>query len=315
MLIALLVTIVISSVSISATVVTAITDRDDEGLQTERSQIINNTNNIISTNDGDLLKVQILADGLEKRIEDAAALLEITAKSPDIRSIPNASLLNATLEALNGIPEYSDIERRTVAKDIISNINSDITAMGFIMPNGDLYLVEPYSRQENRTSNNLAFRDYFVGVLNTNDTFLEVIVSGSSGQRQINIAVPVFSQDKTLAGIWVGGINPSVFDLELQSLNLPGEQRIVYINSNGTKIADSDNISVTNTSETFVNLTSFQRAIGGDSGSIVEEINHEEMGITYYPVEALNDRWAVLWMQSLNRSNNSNSFESGRTPG
>jgi hypothetical protein len=75
-----------------------------------------------------------------------------------------------------------------------------------------LYLVEPYSRQENRTLNNLAFRDFYKGVLNTNETYVEVIDSDSSGQRQVNIAEPVFSLDNTLVGIWVGGINPGVFD-------------------------------------------------------------------------------------------------------
>ena len=92
------------------------------------------------------MQVQLLANGIEKRIEDAASLLEITAKLPEIKSMPNISLLNRTLDTLNGISEDADIERRTVAQDIVSNNNTDISAIGFIMPNGDVYFLEPYSR-------------------------------------------------------------------------------------------------------------------------------------------------------------------------
>ena len=42
----------------------------------------------------------------------------------------------------------------------------------FIMPNGDIYFDEPYSIQQTLTNNQFAFRDYFQGVIRTNDTYL-----------------------------------------------------------------------------------------------------------------------------------------------
>jgi hypothetical protein len=303
----LLIALIVCSVSISPLVVIAEMDRNRNSQQIEFNQTINNT---ITTNSTDILQVQLLANGIEKRIEDAASLLEITAKLPEIRSMPNTSLLNETLDTLNGISEDADAERRTVAQDIVSNNNSDISAVGFIMPNGDVYFLEPYSRQENLTTHNLAFRDYYKEVLDTGKTYLEIIDSASSSNRQINIAVPVLSEDNDLLGLWVGGINVDVYDLGLQSLNLPEEQRIVYVDSSGIKIADSDNKLVTNMNESFANLTSFQRAIRGESGSVMEEEEEEETDqeqkkiISYYPAEALNDKWAILWMRSVNGSNN-----------
>lgn len=86
---------------------------------------------------------------------------------------------------------------------------------------------------------------------------------------------------------------------ELQSLNLTEGQRIVYVNSNDTKIADSDTKLSKNSSESFSNLKSFQNAIDGDFGSIVEEVNTEKKLVSYYPVEALQNRWVVLWMQPV----------------
>ncbi|MGA7370347.1 MAG: cache domain-containing protein [Nitrososphaeraceae archaeon] len=308
MLIASIIAIAVFSVSIISLgdVFVAATDGNGRDQQTEVSRIFNKTNSINSNksdNNSDVLKVQILANSLEKRIKDAIALMEITGKSSEIRSMPNASLLNATLNGFNGIPEHADMTRRTVAQNIISNYN-DISAIGFIMPNGVVYFLEPYSRQENLTTDNLAFRDYYKGVLNTNKTYLEIVDSASSDHRQTNIAVPVFSNDNTLIGLWVGGIDLSVFDQELQSIKLPEGQRIVYVDSNGGEIAGSDNKLVTNISESFANLTSFQRAIGGGSGSVIEEVDQEKMLISYYPVEALNDRWAILWMRPVNDSSN-----------
>ncbi|HZD36989.1 MAG TPA: cache domain-containing protein, partial [Nitrososphaeraceae archaeon] len=303
-MIMLLIAIVAFSVSISPLIVIAATDGNRNGQQIEINPTLNKTDSRINSND--ILQVQILAEGIEKRIEDSASLLEITAKLPEMKDMPNTSLLSETQDIFNGISENADIKKRTVAQDIISNYNNDISAIGFILPNGDVYFLEPYSRQENLTTHNLAFRNYYRGVLNTSETYLEIIDSASSSNRQINIAVPVLSENNDLIGLWVGGINVDVYDLELQSLNLPEEQRIVYVDSNGMKIADSGNKLVTNMNESFADLMSFQRAIRGESGSVIEEVDQEPKIISFYPVEALNDKWAILWMQPVKGSSNDN---------
>ncbi|HZD35675.1 MAG TPA: hypothetical protein VE130_10755 [Nitrososphaeraceae archaeon] len=54
------------------------------------------------------------------------------------------------------------MEKRKVAQDIISNYD-DVQVIVLLMPNGDVYLEQPYSRQQNLTSNNLTFRYYYKG--------------------------------------------------------------------------------------------------------------------------------------------------------
>jgi hypothetical protein len=44
------------------------------------------------------------------------------------------------------------------------------------MSNGDAYLFEPYSTQQNLTINNFAFRDYFQGAIKTNDVYLGNVI-------------------------------------------------------------------------------------------------------------------------------------------
>ncbi|MGE5662139.1 MAG: hypothetical protein ACM3X1_07825 [Ignavibacteriales bacterium] len=52
-------------------------------------------------------------------------------------------------------------------------------------------------------------------------------------------------------------------------------------------------------SESFSELESFQNPMNGESGSIEEEVGQTPVIVSYYPVEALQNRWAVLWMQPI----------------
>jgi hypothetical protein len=251
-----------------------------------------------------ILRLQILAHNLENRLGDAAAIMEITGNVSEI-SAPNSSLLNATHETLNGILPESDLQKRKIAQDIISNY-LDIAGIAFIMPNGDTYFLEPYSLQSNATKINLAYRDYFKGAISNNKTYLgDIITSTASGLKRAVIAVPIYSEtgDGTLTGIWVGSIDLRILNNELQSFNLTQGQRILYVDSNDTKIADSDERLFTNSGESFSNLKSFQNAIVGKFGSIEEEVNQEKILVSYYPVEALQNRWVVLGMQPVSSSN------------
>jgi len=259
------------------------------------------------SNNSNLLSLNILANSLEYRLNGAASILEFASNLSEMKSMANVSLLNATLETLHGIPPYSDLQKRNIAQDIISHY-LEIAGIAFIMPNGDTYFMEPYALQSNQTKNNLAYRDYFKGAIATNDTYLgDIITSTSSGVKRAIIAVPVFSErgEGVLTGVLVGSINLDILNKELQSFNLSPDQRIVYVDSNDTKIADSER-GFTNRSESFSNLKSFQNAIEGKFGSIVEKINQDNMFVSYYPMEALQNKWIVLWIQPVSNITDNN---------
>src|SRR4030095_5151520 len=183
------------------------------------------------------LMVKLLADNLENRLNKSAAILEITGELPQVRNVSYASSISSEL---HGIPENLDIAKRIVARNILAS-DKDYEAIFFLMPNGDMYMDEPYPRQQNLTGNNFAFRDYFKGAISTGDTYLgNVIISASSGLPQSIIAVPLYSSasdnngnrnninNMTLSGIWSGGLNLTKFSDTLQSLNLTDGDRIVY---------------------------------------------------------------------------------------
>jgi hypothetical protein len=253
---------------------------------------------------------KILAKSFENYIQNAGAVLNVTSQLPQVREVPLGPVLNQTLTTLHGIPQDADIEKRLVAQNILSSYK-DFQIIIFIMPNGDIYLDEPYSRQLMSTVNNLGFRDYFKGVIDTNEIYLgDPTQSVSSGQLQSIIAVPVFSleDNSTMVGIWAGGLDFETLNEDLQSINLTssdGYTRVVYVGHNGQKIADSD-ANKSTIPESFANLTSFRNAINGESGVILDTIENENITVTYVPVEIFQNTFVVLLMQPVDATDESN---------
>jgi cache domain-containing protein len=261
----------------------------------------NNSTITNATTASNNLITNILARNLENHLLKAGAILNVTSKLPQVRNVSSSHLLNQTLKTLHGIPKDADIQKRQVAQNILSNYK-DFQVIFFIMPNGDIYFNEPYSRQQMLTTTNFAFRDYFQGVLKTHDIYLgNPYISASSGQLQSAIAVPIYSlkDNSTLAGIWSGGIDFGVLSKELQSVNLTANgKRVVYVGHNGQKLADSDVVK-SKIPESLANLNSFKSAINGQSGSVIDTVKNTKMLVTYQPVKAFHNTWVVLLMQSL----------------
>ncbi|HVD07296.1 MAG TPA: cache domain-containing protein, partial [Nitrososphaeraceae archaeon] len=188
-------------------------------------------------------KLILISDVIENRLEKAAAILEFTSRLPEMRE---PLLLGLFSPASKGIPENADLERRQIGQEILSKYPEEFVSLLFLMPNGTVYLLEPFTRQQNLSTYDLSFRDYYKGATKSNHTLLgNVITSLSSGRNQVQLTLPVFSMDdgtQTISriGVLSGGLNLKTYNEILQSLNLSGQERIVLLDSNGSKIADSD---------------------------------------------------------------------------
>jgi hypothetical protein len=238
--------------------------------------------------------VKVLANSLGQNLNNSAAHLEITSMSPQVGSAQYADKINTSL---HGIANDVDVEKRNIANAILK-ADDDFDGISFLLPNGDMYMQEPYWRQLNLTQNNFAFRDYYKGAIETNDTFLgNMIISNATGKRVSVIAVPIHSdKDGSLMGVWMGALEFSVFDRYLQSLHPLDIERIVYVDSQGQKIADS-NSQLSKTPESFANLQSFKDAISDKSGYNIEVVNDTKMFVAYSPTKILSNTWTVLLME------------------
>jgi hypothetical protein len=289
----------------------------DMFFKTASAQVFNNTGSGIQNKTAEStipadrsLLLKLLAENLENRLNKSAAILETTGELPQVK---NASYASSISSELHGIPKDLDNAKRKVAHDILAS-DKDLQVIFFLMPNGDMYIEEPYSRQQNLTGNNFAYRDYYKGAVSTGDTYLgNVVISTSSGLPQSNIAVPLYSSaidnngnrsnsnNMTLLGIWSGGLNLPVFSETLQSLNLTDGERIVYVDQNGQKVADSNKqLFRTNQNESFANMQALNNALQEQKpGSVMEMINGTRMLVFYEPVQFHATTWAVLLLTPL----------------
>jgi hypothetical protein len=255
-------------------------------------------------------KLNLVSNIIENRIEKAAAILENTSKLPNMRE---PLLLNLFNPVIKGIPQNTDLNRRQIGQEVLSKNPDEFVAFLFQMPNGSVYLLEPFARQQNLSTYDLSHRDYYKGAKETNHIFLSnVITSASSGRNQAQLAIPVFSQagsqNGTLVGILSAGLNFKTYNKILQSLNLTAQERVVLLDSNGTKIADSDVkqksslLKSTIQDVSFRKLQSFNNALKGQTGEIVETINGSNYKVEYKPLKAIQNNWVLLLIQNTGAS-------------
>ena len=87
-------------------------------------------------------KLILISDVIENRLEKAAAILEFTSRLPEMRE---PLLLGLFSPASKGIPENADLERRQIVQEILSKYPEEFVSLLFLMPNGTVYLLEPFA--------------------------------------------------------------------------------------------------------------------------------------------------------------------------
>jgi sensor domain CHASE-containing protein len=238
----------------------------------------------------------ILSKNLMNYLNESASIIKLTSVIPDIS---NAEFANKINSSLHGIADSDDVKKRQIADNILQH-SDNLEAITFLMPNGDMYMQEPYSRQLDLSRNNFAFRDYYQGAIETKQAFLgDAIVSSSTGETVALISVPIYSQkNQSLLGIWSGVLNLSKFYDKLQSLSLPDDIRVIYTDSNGQKIGDSNSL-LSNKSESFAEFNSFKNGKSGKAGNGSETINGTGFLVSYTPISILSKTWVVMVMTNL----------------
>lgn len=247
------------------------------------------------------LDLYTLSQLLNNTISDLMDIADVSMNGSN--SFGNLPLVNVTSEMkmkYHGIPSDLDLEKRNEAKELLAT-NKALLYVGLLLPNGDRYFGEPYSPyQTNSSITNFAYRDHFIGAVETNQPYLSNTLNAvSTGEPLAILANPIYSDAKnnnTLIGVQVLGLNFTYFNDLVKSAMLPEDsnKRFVIIDNNGTEIADSS--SDNNNMESYKELQSFQNAKNGESGLLVEKVNGKNMYISYTPIKFAQTNWIVLLM-------------------
>ncbi len=244
-----------------------------------------------------------LSQRLNNTISDLMAVADASMNGSN--SFGNLPLVNVTSEMklkYHGIPSNQDLEKRNEAKKLLAT-NKALLYVGLLLPNGDRYFGEPYSPyQTNSSTTNFAYRDHFIGAVETNHPYLSNAINAvSTGEPLSILANPIYSDAKnnnSLIGVQVLGLNFTYFNDLIKSTMPPedSDKRFVIVDNNGTEIADTS--SDNNNMESFKELQSFQNAKNGESGSLIEKVNGKNMYISFTPIKFAQTDWVVMLLSS-----------------
>ena len=272
------------------------------------NQNSNNTNQLqLSVTSNFTLLKQLdlftLSQRLNNTISDLMAVADASMNGSN--SFGNLPLVNVTSEMklkYHGIPSDQDLEKRNEAKKLLAT-NKALLYVGLLLPNGERYFGEPYSPyQTNSSTTNFAYRDHFIGAVETNQPYLsDAINAVSTGEPLSILANPIYSDAKnnnSLIGVQVLGLNFTYFNELIKSTMPPedSDKRFVIVDNNGTEIADTS--SDNNNMESFKELQSFQNAKNGESGSLIEKVNGKKMNISFTPIKFAQTDWVVMLLSS-----------------
>ncbi|MGB9168005.1 MAG: cache domain-containing protein [Nitrososphaeraceae archaeon] len=293
-----------------------------EDISINNNSLLQNNQTEVSIHNKNTI-VQLLANHLETKLNKSAIILKIVSDIPQIKTLPNASLINPSF---HGIPKDAEIQKRQIFQNILS-IDKDVEVISYLMPNGDMYFQEPYSRQENLTRDNFAFRDYYKGAVSTGNTYLgNVIISASSGLPVVLMSIPLYSANdsstskanntENLIGLLGANQNITTFNKFLQSLPISENETAIYVDNNGLIIASSslspsspiNKPGQSNDGGNISSLQSFKDVISGKSGYNIENINDKDVLIVYAPVKFKSTIWGALFFSPLSNNNNNKSI-------
>src|SRR6266850_6567716 len=240
-----------------------------------------------------IVKVDQLASRIDLIITNAEKILENAAKDENIKSFPQISSID---KRLHGIPESVDKEKRIVIRNILSTYQ-DFETVGYILPNGDIYFVEPYNLQKTLSVSNVSFRDYHKAVMATHDIYVgSIIVSAATNHPVATIAVPIFSKNSSMVGMLTSGVDLQTIQKRLQELNSYASERILVVDNNKALVADSAGAG-NESSQILREIGVIQDALAGKNGTTVESINGQKMFLAYHSIRAGQNTWAVVSMQ------------------
>lgn len=243
-------------------------------------------------------KLGLIANSLELRMDDATKMLKLAASQDEVSNVMYANLVS---EEFMGIPPDADEEKRLAAQTT-RTIYPDFETVAFIIPNGDIYFVEPYDAQKNLPRLNFAFREWYQGVISNGDSHVgEAVVSAATGHRIVPIAVAVYSENEeapALTGILVGALDMNVVERELREGDLGRNEYILIADHKGTVVADTREGSVpSNVLQSAINIEDVNKALKGDLGSSIETIDDTDMFIVYRPIHVGTNIWAIASLQ------------------
>jgi PAS domain S-box-containing protein len=162
------------------------------------------------------------------------------------------------------------------------------------LPNGDVYLAEPYSSQQNLEVRNFSFRDWYNGVTTSMKPYIsESYKTQYTNEMTLAMAAPIMEQNN-LVGIVHATLNLDDIKNTLHNMSLGNETKIFIIDHNGNIVFTSSQKS------TFDSMDiSFNDLIKNFDGHdyLITQINGQNVLVLRSAIPAGQNQWHVFFLQ------------------
>jgi hypothetical protein len=255
------------------------------------------TDTIIKTETNTILddrydKLDLITTYVEKELLGLNSVMESSSLLPQVQDVSFANLMDKNL---HGIPQDADMPKRDVANNILRT-NNNIRAIFFALPNGDMYMTQPYYKQENLIDNNFAFRDWYKGVTNTHETYIsESYVSQVDNEKAIAVATPVRSDGKDV-GIFVAVYDLSNIISKLEQFTLEENERVIFMDQNANIIYDSQS-TIRDGQISKIPNDILSDVLNGKHVHKIQKTEDIEFMIIADPIPVIHNNWTVMSVQ------------------
>lgn len=255
------------------------------------------TNELVNTKTSEILdqkinRLDIIAVSVEQEILDLQSILEISSRLPQVQ---DTSFSNLIERGLHGIPRDADIAKRSIANNILAT-NPNVAIVFFTMPNGDMYMVQPYYVQENLDDSNFAFRDWYMGVTKTHKPYLsEIFLAQGSNERALAIVTPVYSKE-VYVGIFGVLLDMTHITNQFQKFSLEKGERLLVLDHHKNIVYDSQNTVDSAQISKFSDIR-ILNALNSESPNDTVKIDGVESLVLSHPIYATSNNWSVILVQ------------------
>ena len=135
-----------------------------------------------------------IGDAVEERLSEVRGLLEYAARQDSFRQLSASHQLNP---AINGIPEHSETNKRHMLQSLLAQMPA-LTIAFIALPDGEIYLAQPYAVQRSLHKHNLADRAYFQEASRTRQATVSNGLLTVDGRLSVVIDLPLLDAQQQI---------------------------------------------------------------------------------------------------------------------
>lgn len=124
------------------------------------------------------------------KFDDTISTLELVSQTNLFKNFDSTANIS---EVLHGVPNDVEKYKRELLSQILKE-NDDIASIFLILPNGNIYLGEPFADQKQLPRLNFADREWYIGANLRNSSYVSTVFSSAAiNAPAIAVAIPIMN--------------------------------------------------------------------------------------------------------------------------